>query len=525
MSVLSLIAGVAQAQRADNYPPKDKTIKIDSTNLPIVWIDVNGAMILKDERITARMKIIHNGEGQLNYGDTVAHPGQRIDYEGYIAIRYRGNSSFSHSRKPYSFRPLDKPLEEGGEKKKVKILGMGKDNNWALLAPYSDRSMIHDMLAYNLARPWMEYAPQGRHCELFLDGIYYGVYVLTEVVSKGKHRLNLDDPGTEGDELTGGYIMEVDRYEPPVYISSYNPVNNAGAVVSNKYVYFQYNSPDYEDMEESQINYIKGRIREMENAFASSDYCNPETGYRRHIDVMNFIDYQLAQELARNVDAYRFSVKLFKRRDSVDPRFKLALWDLDLGYGTPYYSGAWRSDGWSYLLNDTLIADNNSILIPFWWYKLNNDPEYTAALKDRWAQYRRANIHEDSVMAEIDSMVTRLTAVGAVDRNSRAWPRWGIYVWPNHYVSSSYEDEINHLKQWLHERIAWMDEQLGFDPVERGDVNGDGHVNITDVTTLINYLLSGDAEGIHLNAADCNEDGFINIGDVTALINLLLTST
>jgi len=79
--VLLLSVNVAYGQRADNYPPDNKTIKIDSTNLPIVWIDVNGAMILKDERITAHMKIIHNGDGKMNYGDTVAHPNQRIDYE------------------------------------------------------------------------------------------------------------------------------------------------------------------------------------------------------------------------------------------------------------------------------------------------------------------------------------------------------------------------------------------------------------------------------------------------------------
>ena len=172
---------MAYAQRADNYPPNNKTITIGSTNLPIVWVEVNGAMILKTEYITAHMKIIHNGSGNLNYGDTVAHPGQTIDYEGYIALRYRGNSSFNHSRKPYLFRPLDKPLEDGGEKKKVKILGMGKDNKWALLAPYSDRSMVRVPLSFDISRPWMEYAPQCRFCELYLDGIYYGVYILTEV--------------------------------------------------------------------------------------------------------------------------------------------------------------------------------------------------------------------------------------------------------------------------------------------------------------------------------------------------------
>ena len=59
----------------------------------------------------------------------------------------------------------------------------------------------------------------------------------------------------------------------------------------------------------------------------------------------------------------------------------------------------------------------------------------------------------------------------------------------------------------------------------RGDVNMDGKINIGDVTTLINYLLSGDAAGIDTAAADCNQDGKYTIGDVTALINYLLSGT
>ena len=59
----------------------------------------------------------------------------------------------------------------------------------------------------------------------------------------------------------------------------------------------------------------------------------------------------------------------------------------------------------------------------------------------------------------------------------------------------------------------------------RGDVDMSGDVKIGDVTALINYLLSGDATGISLQAADCDQNGEIKIGDVTALINFLLSGT
>ena len=57
--------------------------------------------------------------------------------------------------------------------------------------------------------------------------------------------------------------------------------------------------------------------------------------------------------------------------------------------------------------------------------------------------------------------------------------------------------------------------------VVRGDVNGDEGVNISDVTALIDILLTGTEAPV---AADCNQDGDVNISDVTALIDFLLSN-
>lgn len=512
------------AQRADNYPPDNTNVRLEKTNLPIVFVEVDHAMILRTDYITARMKIIDNGKGNFNYADTVAHPGQHIDYNGYIALRYRGNTSFSQcDKKPYAFRPLDKPLENGGEKKKVSLLGMGKDNKWALLAPYSDKSMLRDLLTFEVSRPWMDYTPQGRYCEIFLDGIYYGVYILTEVISKGAHRLNLDDPGESGDELTGGYLLEVDSYDGSSCIQSrYLPRSSSGTIYSCP-VYYLYQSPDYEDMTPEQIQYIKDQINAMEKAMASNDYCDPLTGYRRYIDEMSFVDFQLAQELSHNVDGYRKSSKFFKHRDSQDPRFKMAIWDFNIAYGNYWKYENWRTDTWIYQSNDILYNNGDRVLVPFWWYQLNRDPYYTGLVKARWKQYRRNNVSDERIMATIDSLATVLTQYGAESRNSQAWPRWGVRVWPNYYVANSYQDEIQYLKNWLTARLAWMDEQLEYIPgvYIRGDLNDDGLITIDDVTCLIDYLLDG-SNDIATESADCNQDGTIDITDVTTLIDYLL---
>ena len=76
-------------------------------------------------------------------------------------------------------------------------------------------------------------------------------------------------------------------------------------------------------------------------------------------------------------------------------------------------------------------------------------------------------------------------------------------------------------KYWLPKRwdgTAWVEMTAS----QRGDVNGDGKVNISDVTALINLLLSSNTPP---STADCNQDSKVNISDVTALINYLLSGT
>jgi hypothetical protein len=57
---------------------------------------------------------------------------------------------------------------------------------------------------------------------------------------------------------------------------------------------------------------------------------------------------------------------------------------------------------------------------------------------------------------------------------------------------------------------------------KKGDVNGDGEVNISDVAALIDILLGGNVDADTRKRADVNDNGEINISDVTTLIDILL---
>ena len=58
-------------------------------------------------------------------------------------------------------------------------------------------------------------------------------------------------------------------------------------------------------------------------------------------------------------------------------------------------------------------------------------------------------------MNYIDSTIMYLGE--SVDRNFTRWPIIGRYVWPNHFVGNSYEEEVDYLKDWISRRVNWMD--------------------------------------------------------------------
>ena len=130
-----------QAQRNDNYRGllRNQKVKIDATDLPIVFINVNGATIQRNSYVLARMKIIDNSPAGPNHGDTIVYPGQMVDYEGWIALKYRGNSSFDSSdKKPMAFHTLaSKVLPDNGL-----ITSAGGEDVHYQLAPYDKRGAL-----------------------------------------------------------------------------------------------------------------------------------------------------------------------------------------------------------------------------------------------------------------------------------------------------------------------------------------------------------------------------------------------
>ncbi len=423
-------------------------LPFSSSNLPIVVIELDERMADKeqDKRVSATMKIIWNEDGKINYlTDT-----ENIDYAGKIGIKYRGNSSFLNSdKKPFAVRTQD----DNGKKKNVSILGMPEDNDWALLAPYTDKSMIRDILLFELMRGTMDYVPSGKYCELVLNGVYQGIYIMTARVRQGEHRLNIEAPtADEGDGLTGGYHLEIDRNDDPGFWGIINAKSPSGNELGSK-PFYQFKYPDEEDLSAAQKNYIINLVWEMEMAIAGEQFKDMETGYRAYLDTASVMDYYIAQEISKNPDAYRLSTPLYKYPNSVDKRFKFSIWDFNISMGNADYLDGWSTEGWAY--NNNRFSEENKV--PYMFKRLLQDEVFHINLKKRWAYYRENRFTNENIMVKIDSLISLLHE--SQERNFAIWNRFDRYVWPNYYIGSSWNDEINYLKEWLIKRVEWIDTQ------------------------------------------------------------------
>ena len=140
------------------------------TNLPIVYIDTYGSDIQDEPKIKARMEIAWHENGDEN---STSDP--RVHFNGNIKIEIRGSSSQMFPKKSYGFELKD----EFDQDMDFPLLGMPEEEDWILYAPYSDKSLIRNVLTFTLASQISDvYVPRCRFVELFVNEKYEGVYVL-----------------------------------------------------------------------------------------------------------------------------------------------------------------------------------------------------------------------------------------------------------------------------------------------------------------------------------------------------------
>ena len=156
---------------------------------------------------------------------------------------------------------------------------------------------------------------------------------------------------------------------------------------------------------------------------------------------------------------------MYKDKDSVDGRLTMGpIWDYNLAFGNADYYDGWNPEGWQM----DVELGNDGFKIPFWWYRIWDDTTYLTAFNQRWQDLRESIFSEDYIMSLIDSATTLID--DAQIRNFQRWPVLDEYVWPNAYVGGSYAYEIEYLKNWINNRLAWMDSELLLLDIKENDI-------------------------------------------------------
>lgn len=458
-------------------------IIFEASNLPIVVINtVDGAPIVDDPKIVAIMGIINQEDGSNNLNDPFD------EFYGEIGIEIRGSSSGTFPKKSYGVETRGPDSTNYN----VSVFDWPIDNDWILYAPYSDKSLIRNVLTYKLGNEMGEWAPRTQAVELVVNGEYRGVYIFMERIKQNPGRVNIDKlnyEDTEGNDLTGGYIVKIDKTTGGGIVAWTSPYLQAPPAWGT--VNFQMHDPAIEDMHPAQLNYIETYITDFETALDGPDFTDPALGYKPYVNLASFIDFMIVNEISKNVDGYRISTFMYKERLSEGGKLVAGpLWDFNLAWGNANYCNGGLTTGWEIYFNN-VCGGGGGLNNPFYWNRLVEDPVFAHDLNCRWQTLRMTTLNTDTLLTFIDEMEVYLE--DAAERNFQRWPILGSYVWPNNYVGDTYAEEMDYLRSWTIDRLAWMDanmfgscEDLGLASAERNN-NVFVYPNPTQTSTILQF--------------------------------------
>ena len=401
-----------------------------SSKHPIIVIDTQGGSIVDQQRIPAQMGVIDNGQDKNN---SLSDPYN--NYNGRIEIELRGSATMGFPKKQYRFETQTAE----GDNNNVPLLGMPAENDWILYGPYDDQSLIRNVLAYGLSNDIGRYASRTRFCEVVVNDDYRGLYVLMEKLKRDRNRIDIKEMDTndlQGDSLTGGYIIKVDKWNG----------ENVDGWQSQEGIRYQYHYPKASEIRPEQQVYIQDFIDVFESRMRGDYLSNPTDGYPAILDVDAAVDHFILSEVAKNVDAYRISTYLYKDRDSEDGRLSFGpIWDFNLSFGKSWFAqDGFVTDMWSVDYNETHPFDG--LLVPFYWNRLSSDPYFVQKAQNRYRALRQTHLNLDSLFARIDYWVNFTEAARL--RNFEKWPR---------SEKQPYTDDISQMKTWITSRLTWMD--------------------------------------------------------------------
>ena len=403
---------------------------IQITNLPTVIVHTTDAqdIVSKESYVNGIISVISNNGTNL--------------FRDSLEIKGRGNASWNFPKKPYKIK-LDK---------KASLLGMpAVEKTWTLINNYGDKTLMRNLLAFDLSkRLGLPYTPAAKSVDLFLNGEYKGNYQLCDQVEVATGRVELEKmkaTDTIMPNLSGGYLIEMDAY-------SYEETTKFNSDYGNIPVTIKY--PKDDDIVAAQVAYIKSHFNKMENTLYANNYTDTTNGFRKYIDIGTFLRHFLVGEMSGNTDTY-WSTNMYKKRNN-DKFYFGPVWDFDIAYENDYRTYPINDNPeWIYASTGSSARGVRKMV-----NRIFSDSTVMQQLKAIYASYRNSGVlTEDNLVQVVNDNATLLEQSQQI--NFMRWDILNTAVHMNPQVYGSYAGEVDNVRNFVKNRLAWMDKKLAYE--------------------------------------------------------------
>lgn len=438
--------------------------------------NLRALFLFSDDPQTQGRAYLDNAPDHENYASgsvALIDTNGRVDFTGEISkIRGRGNFTWQLDKKAYQFKLTEKAdLLKTGVKEE-------RNRTWILLADGFDGTLLHNRVTLDLALELgLENTSRSEHVDLYYDGEYRGLYLLTEKVEAGEGRLEVDEyddlieswnkaagqydldalPVGEGENRFGStftYIEGLLETGEPNVGSFVLEMESEQGTLSDR-CWFRLSdgsvlaceSPS--NASEAMMRYISERLQEARNTLQNGGV-NPENGrtIEEDFDLTAFAKHMLLAELSNNADTYRYSSTWFVL-PAGSTRFEPGtVWDFDLAYR--YRRNGENAEGMG-------LRDQSG-----WMAEFYRCPAFVEEMQRVYAEellpiVQRILLGEETgrYLKPLDDYIEEIAASRRM--NDRLWD-WVEYSLFNY--GSTVEEEYAIFRQFLTERSAWLESAL-----------------------------------------------------------------
>jgi hypothetical protein len=518
-------------------------IAIDDT---VSWVLING----KQVRTSVEFPVVDGETGYqiyFSHNKVITGATIRFTYHPIVTMSGEFNTEYSIGQvqvtEPDSTKTLDlrarikwaggttiydwiekhnyhiKLIDEYGEKLDLSFFGLRSDNHWRLDAGIVDMLRFRNKVAHGIwadfnskpyyaeSQPGARNYSRGEHVEVFLNDEYMGFFDMTEFLDRKQMKLKKYDETTgtfrglmwKGKEVTRQTLFSRDS----VVVDTVE-----------RWCGFDIMYPDFDDVYPTDYSVLNRAI----NFVATSDDSTFAEHVGEYFDLPVLADYYVFIQMLFAIDNSSKNIIWGCYNSALDQKLTLSVWDLEATVGQHWY------DGQGYYHASEIQPENDLETCRFTalsrsklFMRLKQVPAFWQRVMDRYWELRNTVLDPDSLIARYQATFDVLRTSGALERERERWT--GSRDLANRQLD--FQGELDYLSDWIRRRVNYLDHNT-FAIYLLGDANGDGLVTISDVTLIIDYLLTDDGSALTAINADVDLDGNITIADVTALIDMLL---